>query len=682
MVSIKDDDLDQWFWRWARNVRDSGIDKSDGIYLIHAHGRFTQGAHRQDLQGVELLKHIRLTPWLGVASTWHAIVYSFEPLEAILARRPGDLILTSPGVTFLQLPRAVDLQNGLIIAHPDKAWRSLNLPEILADLAKNHAAVPSQRNFRSYIAADYSPPGSAHQISNWWGIYEMFLAFSGVEHPEYAKPDLLPPSVREFVLRLNTKKAAWLEGTRPVSAAPPESLQQFRSELNRLILAAVGRTIVYVDDEANNGWLAFLGDLLNENPTSPACTIAVPEAGLLRLCDKRKELDAYKQQVDALAQWVNSNEPALLILDLRLLGSRESLAEPDDASGMDLARAVRSSNRYVPILLFTASNKAETLLISQSLDIDDYWMKPGMGEHRGLGAHEADLVALTRKLTTLLGEDYSWLQRVGREIVATRRSLKQHWWERTVRWPGPSEIHPPQPDIQVPAPNVRDEVLRYIDSILYTARLIHRMRNAKNALTRSLAAGTPPDALPDSVCERLCAALFNHIGQVIELVHDVSDKASDPFGSKSGNARIGGYFDSVFVFRRGDWWAFYLFAWRNNFSHPGAIAHFQDVKRAVSDLVAWLTCGRIQGRLLTRAHRDAIAARMLATPLRSSGRAFPVLRLMKNEREGWITVGTQSISCENPGGPLAQDGRFREQLAMRPEFDSLVKQSEQLFSGP
>src|ERR1700722_8804216 len=93
MVSIEDNDLDRWFWQWARNRTESGIHKGDGILLIHAHGRFTRGAHRQDLQGVELLKHIRLTPSLGTANAWHAIVYSFEPLETILARRPGDLIL-------------------------------------------------------------------------------------------------------------------------------------------------------------------------------------------------------------------------------------------------------------------------------------------------------------------------------------------------------------------------------------------------------------------------------------------------------------------------------------------------------------------------------------------------------------------------------------------------------------
>jgi CheY-like chemotaxis protein len=684
--AIQADDLDRWFWHWARDGMNAGTLLGDGLFLIHAHGRFTPSAHAQDLQGVGLLKHIRLTPWLGSARTWHAIVYSFEPLEDILARKPGDLILKSQGVTFLRLPTVLSLRNALVRAHPERPWGSADLTEILRELAATGKAAPTDRSFRPYVASDYSPPDSAHQLSNWWGIYEMFLAFSKVEHPEYTKPELLPPGVQEFVLRLDTKKARWLDGSRGPSAAPQERQPEFNSALEHLTQAARGKRIIYVDDEAGKGWSDLLQNLVNQDPGRPSCTIMVPDARQLQLADKERHLDAYGQQVNELARWINSNEPALLILDLRLLGGREAYVNPTEASGMDLARAVRTCNRYVPILLFTASNKAETLLISRSLDIDDYWMKPGLGEHRGLRSREEDLLALTQKLKLVLGRDYSWLQRVGCEIGVTRQSPRKQWWERTVKWPGPSEGYPAdQLDVHKPKTDVREEVLRYIDSILYTARMIFRMQNAlRMPATVDSGGSSPQFSVPDSVPERLCAALFNQIGQVVELVHGVSEADGDPFGSKTGNARMGGYYDrdkKIFVFRRCDWWAFYLFAWRNNFSHPGAVARFEDVKQAASDLIAWLTCARAERRLLTKQLREDVAERMLNSPLRDDGSTYPVLRLLKNEKDGRMRVTGKSISCVNPGGQLAQDNRFREQLAMRPEFSLLIEKSRELLDG-
>jgi len=125
-----EDNLDRWFWTWAREHRARLYALTRGIFLINANGRFTSGAHRQDLQGMEVLKHIRVTPWLGSIATWHAIVYSFEPLDDILARKPGDLILTSPGVTFLRLPvtdRDISARCSHIDPPPEPCFYGVNL---------------------------------------------------------------------------------------------------------------------------------------------------------------------------------------------------------------------------------------------------------------------------------------------------------------------------------------------------------------------------------------------------------------------------------------------------------------------------------------------------------------------------------------------------------------------------
>jgi hypothetical protein len=211
--------------------------------------------------------------------------------------------------------------------------------------------------------------------------------------------------------------------------------------------------------------------------------------------------------------------------------------------------------------------------------------------------------------------------------------------------------------------------------------------------TRMQTSGVTHVVVQNAVAERLCASLFNQIGQVVELVHDVSERAADPFagrrgGGKTGNARMGGYFikdTQTFVFRRCDWWAFYLFAWRNKFSHPGALAQFQEVKRTASDLVAWLISPRFSVAPLVPGLATALASEMAQTPQlvwRERGlEGYPVLRLHPSEPEFLTPAGGGQIELGNCGNDLAVDSRFRDQLARRPEFGPLVKQSDFLLNG-
>lgn len=703
----RDNHLDNWFYilaqkeKWfaeprvdAESAR-SAAGHEDGVFVIHANACFTAGTSRQSLEGIEVLKHIRLTDGLRVRR-WHAIIYSFESLEDILSRKPGDLILTSRGVTFLQLPSALDLRQALMTAYPQKPWTLFSLNDILEVLAREVPADPDDHSFRTFVAADYTPPDSPHRISNLWGIYEMYLALSNTEHGEYSMPALLPSGVREFVLRLDTKKARWLEASGASSSPPKEPAQPFDAALERLTSNAERKTIVYVDDEAEKGWLDVLKRLLNRSSDAPRCRIVVPTPIQLRLPDKTTNWNSYTLSVQRLAQWTHERRPSLLILDLRLLGADEAYQDPNHASGMDVAREVRRRDPYLSILLFTASNKAETLLISRSLDVDDYWMKPGLGEHRGLSSCRDSLLVLADKLNILLGDDSSWLQRVSHEVSVLRdRPKPYHWWEHSIKWPNPSyavdpnkspppghSVDPTKSDVQPRDDKVRERVLAYLNSILYTARLVFKMKREYGQLPDATADAvhlqyTPPESVPGL----LGAALFNQIGQVVEIVHGLS-KDSDPFRHKSSNGRVGGYYDKPnFIFRRCDWWAFSLFSLRNKFSHPGSNANLDEVKRAVSDLIAWLTTSRIKVRPIRADLRRAIAAEMLRNPLENGG-FYPVMHLLLDETHSPVYFGNKRVPSETPGNETAQDSRFRGQLAMRPEFAPLVEKSRLLLSGP
>ena len=666
--------LEEWFWKWAEPRRAKYAGGARGILLIHANGLFTSSAaRRQSSEGVELLKHIRLTTWLGEMRKWHAIVYSFEPMEHILRRRPGNLILTSPGVTFLRLPEALDLESAIRSRRPE--FKDTNLTEILNSLATDYRAAPEEAAFRPFVACDYVPPDSEHELSNWWGIYKIYRGFyemqvagaGEVTFPEYEAPEWLPPAVAEFATCLESKKARYLDGG--LFDAPPA-----RSTEAGVVRALVGleesarsKRVVYVDDEADNGWEVLLRRALTFRRSDAApggqVEFIVPpgDQALLNLRgDARGVPD--NRKIQNLAQWIVAASPDLLVLDLRLLGRDEAAGNPKSASGMLVARQIRKMAPYLPVLLFTASNKAQTILVSRSLEIDDYWMKPGLGEHRSTLDAGQELEALADKIRVLLDGKYSWLGRVGEKVDEIAGKKDSHWWwEKPFTWPSPRQVgeigpNPIGQDSHLPQADCRRHVLNELRAILYTFRVLLRLRGEF---------GTVPVLLEATLKSGIC----NRIGQVVERVHGLDRKdvfwKQLEFKSTGGNGRIGGFRrkTGVFVFRRRDWWAFRLFALRNRAVHhnPKVQISDQEIMLAVSDLVAWLAAA--QRSAVKSVDHEGNPAGLMMHPEDSTGR------------------GTRMDVCLAPQDPR-EDAVFRELLIRRPQYQSLTGVSAKILFGP
>lgn len=670
---LSDSSIDDYFAEHCAQSLVRLRDRETGVFVIHAHGLFSGRSNRQNLEGVTLLKHIRLSPWLGQLANWHAIVYSFESLESILKRKPDALILSSPGVTFLRLPEALDLLRAIQERHLDQ---NLTLDAVAANRAS-----PTDRSFRPFVACSYIPPDSAHQTSNLWGVYDIHRCVFGIPFPEVseAAQTMLPKPVLAYAQRLSTKAARWLDGERPIASTLPASLRLARGNLQMM---SDGRKIIYVDDEAQNGWSKILREILVSKRTYP-CVVVEPEASLLAFPDRDVDPDEYDRRIYRVAQWIHKQSPHLLILDLRLRGSKESVATPHDASGMALARQLRIIEPYLPIILFTASNKAETLAIAYEQELDDYWMKPGLGEHRGLATPSDDLAALVSKLTKHLSPDYAFLRKIAEAIHKIEASTSLFWWEMEIQWPlavDGDRVPIPNQRLglskQLARPALRKAVLSILKPIVHELRLCLRVEHQVNdqaTSSVSLALGMQR------------ASVFNQIGKLIELIHGFFPTA-DPKTSlpddlwTSGTIGGYGYWDykaekwEVF-FRRCDWWAYQIFAGRNRWSHVqyrGAQLvgpTKEQLHCALSDLFAWLIGTRAENKKPLSANNMYAIRNKLR---KFHGRPYPILRLFPDDpiKTPWGAL------LSPPSSSLVGDERFRLQLSLRPEFQRLNDMSE------
>jgi CheY-like chemotaxis protein len=677
------------FSAWALDFRTRHSPDAVGAFLIHANGVFTPDGRRQDLQGVELLKHIRLTRWLGSVRTWHALVYSFEPLEQIFRRTPGNLILLSPGVTFVRLPEALDLTAALPRALPHRAmaWRGMSGAAMLADLARLSPASLTDRDFRPFVAADYVPPDSAHDISNHWGMYEIVRSLDALDRgvptsssfPEVEQPDdILPAEVRQFVLSLEAKKPRFLDRADEQSDNPTDPLTLERA-LAELGTAAAGKTVAYIDDEAHLGWQSVLQRLLALR-VRPVSAVSgqlrrwAEEASGATDGAARDEVDS--RYSESLVRWLSEERTDLLILDLRLLRSMDRARPTREASGMTVAKAVRRDAPYLPILLFTASNKADTLVFSQSLEIDGFWIKPGLGEHRAPHGGVAALIDLVRALTRLLDIEYAWLANAGRgleEINAAPRGA--HWWEQTFEWPRPMATNEQgavsthdKADVHRPSDGLRAQVVSLVVAVLQQCRLAAR--------SESNGADTNAGALQ---AQALRLGVFNRIGQVVELVHGKDDLVGKSYKVPGGPAgRVGGGIKKVderdrYLHRRCDWVAYRLLVLRNVASHPGPEAPKLDARAlrvAVCDLLAWLSLPRRDVQPLDVGCFGGLDTRL-------GGAAFR-LHALDPESAAWKE--RYPVAGEQANVDHFLDA-FRTQLRCREAFDPIVQKGDAL-AGP
>ncbi len=116
--------------------------------------------------------------------------------------------------------------------------------------------------------------------------------------------------------------------------------------------------ILIVEDELSAGWRTAYEYLLPND----TCTLIFAESS--------------KEALEKFGKYQNNIE--LIILDIRLGGISEGEFDGSDVSGLSgvkLARKFRESNKTIPILAATASNKSWTLESLLNKGINNYWVK-------------------------------------------------------------------------------------------------------------------------------------------------------------------------------------------------------------------------------------------------------------------------------------------------------------------
>lgn len=148
----------------------------------------------------------------------------------------------------------------------------------------------------------------------------------------------------------------------------PFSTDRFSLEDIRKKLSDSSPSIIYVDDQANDGWAAIFQRMIYGDESS-SFTVIQP--------DKKDSIEDISARI--IEESINTSAK-LIILDLRLKGEKGSITEAAQISGIKVLRKLKEAKITCPVLITTASNKVWSYKESFATGASAFWIKEGLDE--------------------------------------------------------------------------------------------------------------------------------------------------------------------------------------------------------------------------------------------------------------------------------------------------------------
>lgn len=322
--------------------------KGNDVIFIYINFKFEK-SKRQDQSGMEFLIWLRLANVMN-----YCVLHSFETLHSLLNREQKYLIATSKGTSFVQMP--IDF---------DKI-----------ELTKKCEEKGEPENIRKALKAVFSNTELKHRLANIYGLWFMFNI-----HNKFFPKENLEPTIfsKEFLNNFNELQLIvanfLVEGNNSRNSINPLVLKI--AEIKKRIKGKNPR-ILYIDDKAEIGWGSLIKKILFQNETNIDFQVYVPEkrdftndANFKILSDKVKD-----------KIYNNGKFTDCILLDLRLADEEGQIDDLSSLSGIMLLEAIHKSFPYLPVIMTTASNKAESIKRVISSGADGLWTKPGLDEIR------------------------------------------------------------------------------------------------------------------------------------------------------------------------------------------------------------------------------------------------------------------------------------------------------------
>jgi len=241
-----------------------------------------------------------------------------------------------------------------------------------------------------------------------------------IRHKEYLnltklinrEKELIYEKQRLAIRRIN-RNIAEMENSLSFSS-PQFSLHEIREKLKK-----ANPRIVFVDDQAEEGWSSVLQRIIYGNESENFITI-IP-----------RNVDTTDQIAIQIRDTVKKHRADLLILDLRLKGETGSITDPEQISGVQVLEKLHESRIGCPVLVTTASNKMWSYKKTIHTGALAFWVKEGLDEsYKTENTIENYLRFVDLVYTLCFSNEIKFLYReLLPGILDIENSETVYWWE-------------------------------------------------------------------------------------------------------------------------------------------------------------------------------------------------------------------------------------------------------------
>lgn len=262
--------------------------------------------------------------------------------------------------------------------------------------------------------------------------------------------------------------------------------------VNSVLVRNIDARILYIDDKANSGW----GDIFQYmiyNKLNPSQFIIINPIN--------KSMEDLIKEVDYSIDEMN---PDLVLLDLRLFDESGFNINIDELSGKKVLDNIRKHHKSVPVIIVSASNKIANYEELIKAGADSYWIKEGIDDRRDLTDSIKSYLRFINLISITNQSEYKILKSMGKTYKTLKH--KTNWWEEKTWTLRESTTFSNKTKV-----TKNDLLSIYLEGIeLYKEFLSKHLLQSTYRLT-------------DNGWFYFCA-IINHMGKIIELVHNINRK--------------------------------------------------------------------------------------------------------------------------------------------------------------
>ena len=477
--------------------------KEDSVVIIHTHLSCEDEIKPDCLPGIELIKMLRM---IGD----HRHIYLYSPLytlDELVRESPYHLILYTPGITLYD-PTSLD-----------HAPKDASVNKFSGDLSP-------------YLKVGFHlPREQRHDWANWWGVYQLWTVHQDL-YPHFSQT--IPQKIEAQLYDIRNQKALFLYRNTPAIKPGETNLYptKEKEEIDdlRQKLKSKPPRILYLDDQAHEGWAEILSRIIYGAPPPPnTFNVIAPRH------EEIITLQHYFEHI--LKPYIAKFQPELLIFDLRL--QKDSLT----LSGAKLMGFVRSCFPGLPSMFITASQRSASLREGQEMGLDAYWVKEGIDQQFSWTETVGNYHKLLKTISTLCTGEFSDICRLNWFYFTHFNSKKTYWWDRKEWSKKGGKNYARKKNI---IEDIKHGILSYRRIMLNATEATGHFEAERPVLKRQLTS--------------LIVSLFI----IIERIH--LDKELTKFDA----IEVGGEWvrkDSTFRSKRGDYFAMFLSKIRNGAVH-------------------------------------------------------------------------------------------------------------------